>query len=49
MEEKEYVQQLRDGRVFFDYGPVSMVVSALRGGRPDRTHSPQRTKSTPCG
>ena len=35
MEEKEYVQQLRDGRVFFDYGPVSMVVSALRGGRPD--------------
>lgn len=35
MEEKEYVQQLRDGRVFFDYGPVSMVVSALRSGRPD--------------
>lgn len=32
MAEQEYMRELEDGRVFFDYGPVSMVVSALRDG-----------------
>lgn len=33
--EQDLMQVLAPGRIFFDYGPVSMVVTAIRGGEGD--------------
>lgn len=33
--EQDFMQVLAPGRIFFDYGPVSMVVTAIRGGEGD--------------
>ena len=33
--EQEQIYELDDGRVFVDYGPVSMVITAARGGKND--------------
>ena len=33
--EQNFMQVLAPGRIFFDYGPVSMVVTAIRGGEGD--------------
>jgi ApbE superfamily uncharacterized protein (UPF0280 family) len=33
--EQDFMRVLAPGRIFFDYGPVSMVVTAIRNGRED--------------
>ena len=33
--EQDFMQELAPGRIFFDYGPVSMVVTTIRSGEGD--------------